>query len=111
MPSEPHPNGRSVAPVCQHSLLDLAYGATTTGAHEGVGQAARKLWPEEVITDRYHCLASIAEVFAALKAGNNLQRVIQFVAVGIGARGGQLPVDSDGFLARGQRVLRPRNAG
>jgi hypothetical protein len=22
--------------------------------HEGIGQAARKLWPEEVITGRYH---------------------------------------------------------
>ena len=49
----PRPNGRSVAPVCQHSPLDLCTAATM-GAHDGVGQAARKLWPEEVITDRYH---------------------------------------------------------
>jgi len=28
------------------------------GAHDGVGRAAQKLWPVEVITDRYHCLGS-----------------------------------------------------
>jgi len=28
--------------------------ATTIDAHDGIGLPARKLWPWEVITDRYH---------------------------------------------------------
>ena len=47
-------------------------------AHD-VAQAARKLWPEEVVTDRYHFLGfprrCVAEVFAVLKPGSNLQRL------------------------------------
>ena len=39
-----------------NSPLDLTCAATTMGAYDGAGQAARKLWPEGVITDRYHFL-------------------------------------------------------
>jgi hypothetical protein len=42
-----------------------------------------------------------------LKPGNNSQRLFQLVAVGIGPPRGQLPVDDNGFLDRGQRVFPP----
>jgi hypothetical protein len=46
-------------------------------------------------------------VLAVLKPGNNSQRLLQVVVVGIGPPGGQLPADGDGLLDGGQRLLPP----
>jgi hypothetical protein len=55
-PSEPHPNDRSVAVVAAHARSSAVSVGAPASAHDGVGQAARTLWQEEVITDRYHFL-------------------------------------------------------
>ena len=38
--------------------------ATTVDTHDGVGRPVRKLWPWEVITDRYHFNLSLPQLAA-----------------------------------------------
>src|SRR6185437_14691924 len=53
----------------------------------------------------------VVDVCALLQPGDDLQRLLQLLLVGIWPSGGQLPADGDGFLDRGQRLLPPPQVG
>jgi hypothetical protein len=113
MPSEPHPNGRSVA-RCANAHGWTPRTALSMGAHDGVGKRHRSYGrssdngPLSLLRLPRGCVAG---AFAVLEPGKHSQRLLKLVVVGIGPPGSQLPADGDGFLDRSQRVLRPAQVG
>jgi len=88
-------------PTCRHSsgvhMMASASCTTAMTRRSDNGPLSRLRFPRRCV----------AEVFAVLKPGSNLQRLFQLVVVDVGPAGGRLPVDSRGLRAGGQRLPPP----
>ena len=109
MPSEPHPNGCSVAPVCPTLTRETSCAATARGC-TWRWASSTKAMPKEVITDRYHYSGSrgAASLWSSPCSSHAATRNdCSSSWWWASPSGGQLPVEVGGFLDRGQRVLPP----